>query len=731
MSSTRRPQPPLAGAADHRPPDRGRAGPGATPAPAAEVRDGAAATPKPTSAESRDGADAGSWGFEPCQKNQPLLDRQDGYLPIEAYGVIGNMRTCSLIGTDGGLDFWCYPRFDSPTVFARLLDAKKGGYFHIAPVGKARHKQQYLPGSNILQTRFMADEASLHVTDFMYVPDKPSRAMLPWLIRKVEMVRGRARVNIECCPAFNYARSGHDLDIRHHQREPADTDDPDERDDTCITFRSHEETRLTLALRYVRERPSYGKPFEPVQWCTKSIEGAAGDGACATLTMEEDHCYYFILSEVVDDDADHPTPTIALLKSLEEQTYRYWVAWLSGNKYSGKWQEVVHRSALMLKLLTYAPTGAVIAAPTFGLPESIGGARNWDYRYVWIRDSAFTIYALIRVGFTQEAEDYMAFVQERCNNPNPDGSLSIMYTIDGQRAPDEVDLSHLEGYRGSRPVRYGNGAADHLQLDIYGALLDAIYLHNKYRTPLSYDTWLQVIKLVNYVCDNWDRKDMSIWEVRGQQHHFLFSKIMCWVAIDRGLRLHEKRSLPCRDRARWYEMRDTIYTSIMENGYSQKHKCFVQSYEGRDKGVLDAAVLIMPLVFFISPTDPRLLSTLDQILLPPERGGLTSSNMVLRYDRKLFDDGLDKDTEGSFSMCTFWLIESLTRSGKYQMSLLIRAVMMFEQMIGYGNHVNLFSEEVSRSGQALGNFPQAFTHIALMSAAFNLDRALKQRNGIM
>jgi len=410
------------------------------------------------------------------------------------------------------------------------------------------------------------------------------------------------------------------------------------------------------------------------------------------------------------------------MKSLYKQTLAYWQKWISQSCYKGRWRENVHRSALTLKLLTYEPTGAVVASPTFGLPEEIGGPRNWDYRYTWIRDSAFTVYALMRLGMVQETERYMRYMEERCKDLNPDGSLNIMYSIDGEKELTEIELTHLDGYRSSKPVRIGNGAYDHLQLDIYGELLDAVYLFNKYGSPLSYDMWQSIRKLVNYVCDNWDQEDMSIWEVRGKKQNFTYSKIMCWVAVDRGIRLSEKRVLPCPDRDRWMRIRDTIYDEIMTKAWNPERKFFAQSYEALD--ALDSSVLIMPLVFFISPNDPRFISTVEQILLPPEKGGLMANNLAYRYNYETTDDGLGGGVEGSFSMCTLWLVEALTRAGKYDKKLLKKAEFIFEQMISYGNHLGLYSEEIASSGELLGNFPQAFTHLAFISAAFNLDRVL-------
>jgi GH15 family glucan-1,4-alpha-glucosidase len=437
------------------------------------------------------------------------------------------------------------------------------------------------------------------------------------------------------------------------------------------------------------------------------------------VTLDAGEDMTFVLREIGAGDCCDEPLTEGAANDLFRQTVHYWRRWIGHCTYRGRWREIVARSALVLKLLTYEPTGAIVAAPTCSLPETIGGPRNWDYRYTWLRDAAFTLYGLMRIGFTDEAGQFMSWLEARCREIEADGSLQIMYGIDGRHKLDEVVLDHLEGYCGSAPVRIGNAAYGQLQLDIYGELMDSVYLYNKYGAPISYDMWSDLRRLMNWVGDNWQRKDEGIWEVRGGPQHFVYSKLMCWVAVDRALRLADKRSFP-GDRERWLALRDQMYEEIMTKGWNAKRETFVQSY-GAD--ALDASSLMMPLVFFVSPTDPRMLQTLDATMRAPAEGGLLSDSLVYRYDVAKTPDGLSGE-EGTFNICTFWLVEALTRAGMRDRRRLERARLIFEQMLSYASHVGLYAEETGPRGEHLGNFPQALTHLSLISAAFNLDRAL-------
>jgi GH15 family glucan-1,4-alpha-glucosidase len=614
-------------------------------------------------------------------REQRYRETAMAYMPIDQYGLIGDMHTVALVAVNGSIDWMCMPRFDSPSLFCAILDDKKGGFFRIAPIHEddLTYKQFYWPATNVLVTRFLSQQGAAELVDFMAVDER--RGERRRLIRRITSLRGRIEIRVECRPAFNFARDPHETAVVAKGAE-------------FHTETMHVGLATTVPLR------------------------ADGDGIVAEFALAAGDSANFVLHELAAEESCGGHLSEDGAEAAFRDTVAFWRGWVSQCTYRGRWREIVSRSALALKLLTYEPTGAIVAAPTCSLPESIGGERNWDYRYTWVRDSAFTVYAFLRLGFKEEAKSFFRFISEDCASQS-DASLQLMYGIDGKQDLTEEVLDHLDGYMGSRPVRIGNGACNQLQLDIYGELLDAVYLFNKYGQPIGYDPWLGICRVVDWVCDNWQRKDEGIWEVRGGAQHFVYSKMMCWVAVDRALKIADARSFPC-NRERWLKVRDQIYQTIMDRGWSEKRQAFVQHF---DSEALDAANLMMVLALFVSPIDPRMLKTLDAMLLPPEQGGLVANNLVYRYDLEQYADGLT-GKEGTFNICTFWLVEALTRAGRFEPARLEEARLMFERMLGFASHLGLFAEETSATGEGLGNFPQAFTHLALISAAVNLDAAL-------
>ncbi|MFE9643197.1 glycoside hydrolase family 15 protein [Streptomyces sp. NPDC006365] len=598
------------------------------------------------------------------------------YLPIAEHGLIGDLRTVALVGTDGTIDWYCCPSFDSPSVFGSILDADRGGSFELAAAVPATTKQFYFPDTNVLITRFLTEDGVGEVQDFMPVADETTAATEAdrhRLIRRVVCVRGSIPFRARIAPRFGYGAQPHTL----------------RQFDNATLFESPD---LSLAL-------------------TATVPVECDDLDVTTeFKLSQGESAVFALDRVDGGIEARGCPHI----EAEEQfaaTVAFWRSWLSASQYRGRWREMVHRSALTLKLLTYAPSGAMVAAPTTSLPEQMGGERNWDYRYLWVRDAAFCVYALLRLGFSSEAKAFMDFLSARVdrNGGGPSGPLQIMYGIDGRTELPERELNHLEGHHGSAPVRVGNDAAGQLQLDIYGALIDSVYLYDKWGQPISSDHWDAVCALVDWVCEHWDQPDEGIWETRGGRKKFLYSRLMCWVAIERAMRIARRRGLPA-ELTRWGHVRDTIYRRIMDKGWSATRQAFVQH---ENDNVLDASVLMMPLAKFVSPSDPKWLSTLDALT-----ADLVSDSLVYRYDPLVSPDGLSGQ-EGTFSICSFWYVEALTRAGR-----LDEARLTFEKMLTYANHLGLYAEEISHTGEQQGNFPQAFTHLALISAAFNLDRVL-------
>lgn len=595
------------------------------------------------------------------------------YQPIENYGIIGDLNTVALIGLDGSIDFMCFPNFDSPSIFATLLDDEKGGSFKIAPVfEEMKTKQLYLPDTNVLLTRFLSTEGVGEITDFMPVEELYEGKEL---IRRVTTIRGEVCYRLKCSPRFNYGRSKFSVEIIT---------------DKEVIFISEGEDKTKMRLL----------SSVPLQ--------VQGEDVIAEFTLKPTETADFLLEEV---KVDYPSA-----RNFEEfvttslfDTVNYWKDWIAQSNYTGRWRDMVNRSSLVLKLLTSHKYGSIVAAPTFSLPESIGGGRNFDYRYTWIRDASFSIYALIRLGYTKEAGAFMNWVEKLCEDIKGQNRLGIMYSIDGQKQLVEKELEHLEGYKKSSPVRIGNEAYGQLQLDIYGELMDSVYLYNKYGNPISYDFWKNLEKQIDWLVTNWNQPDEGIWEVRGGRKNFLYSRLLCWVAFDRAIKICEMRSFPLNPK--WQEQRDIIFNSIFTEFWDEEKKAFMQ-FPGSD--TVDASTLLMPLVRFISPTDPRWISTLDRI-----EEELVSDSLVYRYrPDKAAADGFVSH-EGTFSMCSFWYVECLSRAGQLE-----KARFYFEKMMGYANHVGLYAEQLGFQGEHLGNFPQAFTHLGLISAAYNLDQQL-------
>jgi GH15 family glucan-1,4-alpha-glucosidase len=594
------------------------------------------------------------------------LERQS---PIDAHGIIGDMRSAALINDRGSVDFFCWPEFDSPSIFCSLLDTPDAGIFQLAPdLPDARREQIYLPDTNVLQTRWLSERAVVEVTDLLPIADNADD--LPLLMRRVRVVSGEATFHVRCAVRHDYARAATRARM----------------DQQAVIFSADGQP----SMRLTSDQPLH-------------IETNA---AVTSFTLKQDQTAAFLLGGEDDPRFEEGAAQLCM-----ERTLKFWRDWLGQSLYRGRWREMVNRSALALKLLTSRKHGAILAAATFGLPETPGGERNWDYRYTWIRDASFTVYAFMRLGFVGEANDYMGWLRGRVSDCHGQPmKLNILYAIDGQQELPETELTHLSGHGGAQPVRIGNGAYDQIQLDIFGELMDAVYLVNKYGDAISHEGWRHVREVVDQVCETWQTTDVGIWEMRGEQHHFLHSRLMCWVALDRAIRLASKRSLPAPF-AQWDKTRQAIYADIWDNFWNEERGHFVQ-YKGGT--ALDGSMLLMPLVRFVSAKDPRWLATLAAIEKTLVRDG-----MVYRYRND--DSNIDglAGTEGAFAACSFWYVECLARAGQVE-----KAHLEFEQLLRYANPLGLYAEEFDAHGRHLGNTPQALTHLALISAASFLDRRL-------
>lgn len=596
------------------------------------------------------------------------------FQPIENYGIIGNLKTVALVSLNGSIDFMCAPKFDSPSVFATMLDSQRGGFCAIEPdLKNLTTKQLYFPGTAILLTRFFSDDGIAELTDFMPIATG-NKSSTSAIVRHIKTVRGSIKFKFSCIPRFGYSESDYEV-IKDN--------------DQLIFSCEKEKLNIKIAANVplvVRKKNGYAEfTLEEAETATIVLEFLKPEEQGEELSFYENDAYH--------------------------ETKEFWVKWINKTSYNGRYSELIRRSAITLKLLTSAEFGSVVAAPTFGLPEALGGDRNWDYRFTWIRDAAFTMYAFLSLGFYDEATAFIDWIFGLCQKID----LQLIYQIDGNPDIDEKELKHFEGYQQSKPVRIGNAAANQVQIDIYGELIDTIYIYNKSYKPITYQFWTLIEKQIGQVIKNWKKPDHGIWEIRSEEKEFLHTRLMCWVAMDRAIKIAEHRSFPYPEKE-WHEIRSEIYNDIYNNFWNEKLNAWVQ-YKGAKH--VDASVMLMPLTHFISPMEPRWLSTMKVI-----EKELLLDVLVYRY-RNGFKkiDGLEGE-EGTFNMCSFWYIESLAKSGE-----LDKAVEYFEKMISYSNHLLLFSEELGKKGEHLGNFPQAFTHLALISAAVELNKQISRQTG--
>jgi GH15 family glucan-1,4-alpha-glucosidase len=601
----------------------------------------------------------------------------DRYPPIADHGLVGNLQTAALVSSKGVVDWFAAPRFDSPSVFASLLDHDGGGHFLLAPdQPDGTWKQLYYPDSAIVVTRFMSPDGVGETLDYMPVHRGLTAADRHTLVRVIRAVRGTVRFALECRPRFDYARAAHQLDLT----------------DGGATFRSAGATGF-LQSTFPLEQDG--------QDVRASVTLKAGETGAAVFTVGR------------PGSAAPPPPNAERISHELWEEVDYWQKWVRTSRYHGRWAEMVYRSAITLKLLTYAPSGAPVAAATMGLPEQIGGERNWDYRYTWVRDGSLSVRALLDLGFVEEATRFTHWLGDRLHaHEGPDGEpLQIMYRVDGDPHLTEEILDHFEGYRGSSPVRAGNAAMDQLQLDIYGEALYALSEGRTIAVQADYQAWKGLARTLDWLADSWDRPDEGIWETRGGRKDFTYSRVMCWAAFDRGLKLAAEFSRPAATEL-WTKARDDILEQVMERGWNDKEQALVQHYGSH---VLDASLLLLPRVGFLAPRSRSWLSTLDAM----DRV-LVSDSLVYRYDPEASPDGL-RGSEGTFSLCTFLYVDALARAGR-----LPQARYTFEKMHTYANHIGLFAEEIGPSGEQLGNFPQAFTHLSLIMAATTLNDAIDE-----
>lgn len=598
--------------------------------------------------------------------------KRERYRPLSDYGIIGDMRTCALVARDGSIDWCCLPRFDSPSVFGRLLDADVGGYWRIGPEGAPSGIQYYEPRTNLLVTRHETELGIVEVTDFMPCLEWDRQlASHHEIHRRVRVLEGRMRIECAFQPRFDYALSETAFSIRRYGLLATDGVD--------------EVVTLTGDRSHI--------------WRIDEERGEAR----TVCEVEVGREAWFVLRY---DDDEVWAPEQYEAEQKLRNTRHFWLSWAEDLRYHGEYEGLVVRSALALKLLFYAPTGAIVAAATTSLPEEIGGQRNWDYRFSWLRDSTYTLFALHVLGKFPELDRYMIYLKKICRERS-ESHRQIMFGVGGERHLPERKLDHLDGYRGSRPVRVGNAAVNQFQLDIYGEVMDSMHIW-RLNHEMTEGMWVLAQSLVDDVLRLWDEPDLGPWEVRSEPRHFVFSKVMAWVTLDRAIRAAEELGMPCA-LDDWRRAREEIHADVLENGWSEERQTFTQHY---DTDQTDAANLLIGVLRFLPHEDPRVAATVDRTvedLRDPHTG------LLFRY---LTDDGVP-GSEGCFLVNQFHLSQAYALMGRVD-----EAREAFETAIAYTSPLGLMSEEIEPSSGALvGNFPQAFSHIGLINAAYVLSRS--------
>jgi len=594
------------------------------------------------------------------------VQRLDGYAAIRDYALIGDGRTCALVARDGAVDWLCLPNVDSPSTFARLLDAERGGSFELAPLERFETEQRYVDGTNVLGTTFRTSGGTVRVTDAMALTDTASISPMRELVRRVDGLEGRVSLRWRVSPRFVYGSR-----------------------------------KASVGRRSGRPFLCVGKDALAVNTWDAGEPELSDDAVGATFELEAGR------SALISLGYAYKEPMVLASRGRTEErldrTVRFWQGWSAKARYDGPWREQVVRSALVLKLLVYSPSGAIVAAPTTSLPEWYGGGRNWDYRYTWVRDASWTLEAMLRLGYTDEATSFFWWIMHASRITQP--RLQILYRVDGGAQARERELESFAGYRGSKPVRVGNGAADQVQLDVYGSFLDAAVRYVDDGCTIYRDTGKELARIADYIADHWRDRDSGIWEVRNEPTHFTQSKALCWVALDRASELAERGVVPDRS-DRWRREADLVRAFVEEQGWSDERQSYVRA---PDQPELDGSLLTMVLLRYPG-SEGRLERLVDAV-----RRDLAEGALVYRYRG---EDGVSGE-EGAFLTCSFWLADALARLGRVD-----EAVQLMDELVGLANHVGLFAEEMDpRTRDYLGNYPQALTHLALVNAAVSIEDA--------